>query len=80
MAAVDIIGFAGVAILLIAFALQLIGKIKRHSFVYLFLNFIGAAIACYASVLLHYTPFILLESIWAMVSLWGMIKWRNDSD
>ena len=40
------------------------------------LNLIGAAFACTASVLLDYWPFIILEGIWALVSLYALLKYK----
>jgi hypothetical protein len=71
----DWIGFIGVTILLVAFFLNLINKIKQDSFVYLTMNFVGAGIACLASVLLKYVPFIILEACWTLVSAYGLIKY-----
>lgn len=70
----DWIGFFGVAILLAAFLLNLSGKISKYSAVYLVMNILGAGLACYASVLLKYVPFIILEGCWALVSIVGLIK------
>jgi nicotinamide riboside transporter PnuC len=68
----DWIGFIGVTILLVAFFLNLTHKIKQDSLVYLAMNFIGAGIACLASVLLKYVPFIILEGSWTLVSAFGL--------
>jgi len=38
------------------------------------LNIIGAAIACYASWLIDYWPFIVLEGMWTLVSIYGLMK------
>jgi hypothetical protein len=70
----DWIGFTGVAILLTAFFLNLSGKVSKDSSNYLIMNIIGAGLACYASVLLNYVPFIILEACWALVSLFGLLK------
>lgn len=74
MTATDWIGFVGVTILLVAFFLNLTDKIGKDSFCYLFLNFMGAGIACFASILLDYLPFIILEGCWTLVSAFGIIK------
>jgi nicotinamide riboside transporter PnuC len=58
----DWIGTLGVSILLSAFFLNLFNKISQDKPWYEMLNIAGAAIACYASVLLHYVPFIILEA------------------
>lgn len=74
MTTTDWIGFTGVGILLLAYFLTLINKTTHHSFVYLGMNILGAGIACYASIRLAYLPFILLEGIWTLVSLYALIK------
>jgi hypothetical protein len=38
------------------------------------LNVVGAGLACYASYLIHYWPFVILEGTWFLVSLIGLIK------
>jgi hypothetical protein len=75
MTIIDLTGFIGVAILLIAFFLNLKGIIKKDSLTYLLLNFAGAGIACFASVFLKYLPFIILEGCWALVSAIGIINY-----
>jgi nicotinamide riboside transporter PnuC len=75
MTTTDWIGFIGVSILLVAFFLNLTNKIKQDGIVYLAMNFIGAGLACLASVLLKYVPFIILEASWTLVSLFGLIKY-----
>jgi len=70
----DLIGAWGVAILLIAFALNLMGALPRESPLYSALNLIGASIAGIASYMIGFWPFVVLESVWAMVSLAGLIK------
>lgn len=69
----DLIGFIGVTILLIAFFLNLINKIEKNSLSYLLMNIVGAATACFASILLNYLPFIILEGCWTLVSAYGLI-------
>ncbi len=75
MTTTDSIGFIGVAILLIAYFLNLTDKIRKDSFVYLQMNFIGAGLACLASVLMKYLPFIILEGCWTIISAFGLLKY-----
>ena len=75
MNSTDWIGFIGVTILLIAFFLNLNNTVKKEGLIYLFLNFIGAGIACFASVLLDYLPFIILEGSWTLVSAIGLFNY-----
>jgi len=72
MTMTDWTGAIGVTLLLVAFFLNLTGKIGKESFAYLFLNVLGAGIACLASVLLRYWPFIILEGCWTLVSAVGL--------
>jgi hypothetical protein len=71
----DIIGFTGVFILLIAFLLNLSGNLSQNSIGYILLNIIGAGLACLASVLIKYLPFVILEGTWTLVSIVALIKY-----
>jgi len=71
----DYIGFAGVLILLIAFLLNLSGKISKDALPYILMNVAGAALACLASYLIHYLPFVLLEGTWTIVSLFALLQY-----
>ena len=70
----DIIASLGVIILLIAFLLNLTKKMKADSRAYTSLNFIGAVLCCYASWMVKFYPFILLEGVWALVALVSLFK------
>jgi hypothetical protein len=74
MTQTDWTGFIGVTILLIAYFLNLRGVFKKDNLTYLFMNFAGAGIACFASVLLKYLPFIILEGCWTLVSVIGILN------
>jgi hypothetical protein len=81
MTPADWTGFIGVTLLLVAYFLNLQNMIKKDSLIYFLLNIIGAGIACFASVLLKYLPFIILEGCWTIVSAIGLInhfKGKND--
>jgi hypothetical protein len=71
----DWIGFVGVFILLLAYLLNLAGKISKNGLLYIGLNIVGAALACLASWLIHYMPFVLLEGTWTLVSLGALIRY-----
>jgi len=78
MTIADITGSTGVAMILIAFFLNLTNIISNKNLWYILMNFIGAGLACYASILLKYVPFIILEATWTLVSLGGLINYiRN---
>ena len=71
----DLIGFSGVAILLLAFFLNIVNNLSKEHILYILMNLIGAGIACFASVLINYWPFIILEGIWALVSFSALINY-----
>ena len=71
----DMIGSIGVFILLLAFILNLLNKISRDNIFYIVMNTIGAALACYASYLIYYIPFIILEGVWTLVSLIALFNY-----
>jgi hypothetical protein len=70
----DIIASIGVIILLIAFLLNLYKKLPAESKTYSLLNFVGAGTCCFASWLINFYPFIVLEAIWAFVALISLFK------
>ena len=75
MNSIDWIGFIGVFQILLAYVLNVLDKIGKEDLSFILLNLIGAGMACYASILMNYMPFILLEGIWASVSLISLIKY-----
>jgi hypothetical protein len=70
----DIIASVGVIILLIAFMLNLMGKLSSESKAYKLMNFIGAGTCCYASYLVSFYPFVVLEGVWGTVALVSLLK------
>ncbi|MBL7919990.1 MAG: hypothetical protein JNJ40_06725 [Bacteroidia bacterium] len=68
------IGTVGVTLLLIAFALNIGNKITSESKTYLGLNVLGAALAGISSYMIHFTPFVILESVWTVASLLSLLK------
>lgn len=69
----DWIGFIGVAVLLLAFLLNLLKKISSNSLTYILMNIVGAGLACLASLLINYIPFVVLEGVWTLVSVVALI-------
>lgn len=70
----DLLGFTGVAILLAAYLLNLLGKISKDGLLYVVMNAIGGGLSCLASYLINYIPFVILEGTWMLVSLIALIK------
>lgn len=73
----DWIGAIGVFLILLAYILNANGKIGTKDLSYILLNVIGAGIACYASILMHYIPFIVLEGVWTCVSLISLFRYKK---
>jgi len=76
---VDWIGFIGVFQILLAYALNVAGKLNKNDLTFILLNLIGAGMACLASVLINYFPFIVLEGIWTIVSLISLVNYKRIS-
>lgn len=70
----DITGTVGVGLILLAYFCDTFGLIKNNSKAFFILNILGSGIACYASLLIHYWPFVILEGCWFLVSLIGLLK------
>ena len=70
----DALGFTGVAILLAAYLLNLLGKISKDRLLYILMNTAGGGLACFASWLINYLPFVILEGTWMLVSLIALVK------
>jgi len=71
----DWLGFIGVFLILLAYFLNEINKINNKDIAFILLNLIGASLACLASILINYVPFIVLEAAWALVSLFSLINY-----
>ncbi|MGB5362364.1 MAG: hypothetical protein WBN17_03580 [Aureibaculum sp.] len=75
MNTIDWIGFIGVFLILLAYILNVLGKLKSKDLTFILLNLIGASLACLASILMDYLPFIILEGVWTLVSLIALINY-----
>jgi len=73
MTVLDWIGFIGVFQILLAYFLNIVGILSNKKLSFILLNLIGSSMACLASALLNYWPFILLEGVWALVSVYALI-------
>ena len=68
------IGSLGVALLLLAFLLNLVRVLSTESYPYTALNFAGASLAGYASYLIGFAPFVILEGTWAVVAAVALVR------
>ena len=74
---IDLINGIGVTLILLAFFLLQTGKLASTAKAYLLLNLVGSALACLGSYLMGSWPFVVLEGVWAAVSLFGLLKPNN---
>ena len=74
MTPIDILGFSGVSLILLAFFLNLKKVLDTDHLLYILLNTVGAALACMASLLMEYLPFVILEGTWLVVSGHALYK------
>lgn len=75
MTLIDWIGFIGVFQILLAYMLNVFGKVNSKDLSFILLNIFGAGLACLASILMVYWPFIILEAVWTLVSLFSLIQY-----
>ena len=77
MNTIDWIGFIGVFQILLAYILNVLGKLESKDLTFILLNLFGASMACLASILMDYIPFVILEGVWAVVSLISLVKYKK---
>jgi hypothetical protein len=71
------IGTIGVGLVLLAYFLNTMNWIHENGKFFFVLNVIGGVLSCYAAVLINFVPFIVLEAIWTMVSIWGLFSLKR---
>jgi len=69
-----IIGSTGVALLLLAFLLNMTRVVAAESVPYLALNCVGGALALTSSWLIDFIPFVVLEVVWTGAALVGLVR------
>ena len=74
MSFAEILGTIGVSMILVGFSLNLFGLMQRRSYKYVLLNLVGGGLACTASILIEFFPFIILEGTWTVVAVVGLVN------
>ena len=70
----QLVQVVGAVLILIAYASAQFGAMSQHSRTYLLLNLVGSFILAILALVESLWGFLLLESFWAAVSLWGLIQ------
>jgi len=70
----DWMGTIGVGLVLLAYFFNTIKAIPENGKFFFILNVVGGALSCYAAVLINFIPFVVLEAIWTVVSVYGFGK------
>ena len=63
----------GAVLILAAYALAQFAGLPRRSYPYLLLNLVGAALLALLAALHRQWGFLLLQAVWALVALWGVV-------
>ncbi len=79
MSTSDWIGTIGVFMILVAYFCSTFKWMSPHGKIFFLLNAVGSAMTCYASYLIEYWPFVVLEATWSIVSFVGLFRARSSS-
>lgn len=73
----QLVQIVGALLILIAFAAAQFGAMDPHSRLYLWLNLFGSLVLAVLAWRERQWGFLLLESVWAAVSLWSLVQLRR---
>jgi hypothetical protein len=73
----QLVQIVGALLILIAFAAAQFGAMDPHSRLYLILNLFGSLVLAVLAWRERQWGFLLLESVWAAVSLWSLVQLRR---
>ena len=74
---IQIISLIGAMLILVAFALQQMGRWQSDNVLYLWANLLGSLTLTVIAWIELQWGFLLMESVWALVSAWSLLKRRR---
>jgi hypothetical protein len=72
----QVVQVAGSLLVLLPFALSQAGRMRTDEVLYLLLNAVGSGVLAVDAALHRQYGFLLLEGVWALVSLAGLLRRR----
>ena len=70
----QLLQIAGAMLVLLAFAGAQAGRLGQSSAPYLWLNVVGSGLLSVLAIIERQWGFLLLESVWFLVSAWGLVQ------
>ena len=74
MSLIQIISLLGAALILAAYVAPQLGRMRPGSTAYNVLNLVGSALLAYVAIVESQYGFIALEGVWAVVSLYALLR------
>ena len=71
---IQVISLIGSMVILAAFAAGQFNRLEQTSVLYIVMNLVGSAVLTVVAVIERQWGFLLLEGVWALISLWSLVK------
>lgn len=70
----ELVGASGFLMILVAFAMNAVGRMERSGYPYGLLNVVGSVILAYYAFVNEVMVFVALEVVWAAVGIWVLAQ------
>jgi hypothetical protein len=71
----DLLGVTGIFMILLAYFLNVTGNMETKLLWFIVLHLVGVSLACAASILRYYLPFIMLKEVRALISFFSFARY-----